>query len=323
MSVSLILEMRERHKNSYDEILESYKKYEGLPYEEYAKKLDEEHAKSSELFKQNRKEEDELYRTLTLQQWMNELDTNLKGTLDLLDCGILESVKSQLTIKEKEDLAIYAFTEHKTVITYLSDELCSINKEIRDVIIKDSPKNVNKINNLTFDEKMTVLSTFKTSHTISHLQKGCDFGEEELLLTYYLTIGEKNSFYNIENWKEKLTSEMITIIINTSTDHADFTYAKIKDAYNFKPHHEYMLIKKEPSIIGLIEDFEERFSDIYLKMKDFKDNKHHAEVEALMELYNSWHTLPSYLHPLFIKNWYGVSIVKFEDLYKAYKAVYS
>ncbi len=263
-------------------------------------------------------EEINLYKNLTFDQWLNEIEVDYKLFLNAPDDLIMSSV---LTSEEKEKLSILVFEKYGKVssssVKYFSKEYINKSDLMRKYIIEGKGISaINSLETLSYDEKIKALKN-STYQSINKVLETSTFLEHEYFLNLYFCL--EGTFRYINNWKTLLTSELITLIIDTSTEKAEYNYGMLKDHTHYKPYHTFLLIKKDPSIIGLIEYVANEFGNIYIKTKDNKE----SELDLIMELSKSWHNLPVELHPLFMSFNNKPSIIKYDDFYKAYKELYS
>lgn len=264
-------------------------------------------------------EEINLYKNLTFDQWLNEIEVDYRLFLNAPDDLILSSV---LTSEEKEKLSILVFEQYgklsSSSVEYISKEYINKSELMRKHIIEGKGINsIGMLETLSYDEKIKALKNSAWQSINKVLETTSTKEEYDYFLKLYLCFEGK--FRHINDWQTVLTSELITLIIETSTEKAEYIYGMLKEHINYEHYHTFLLVKKEPSIIGLIDYIVNEFGNIYIKTKDNKE----CELDLIMELSKSWHNLPVELHPLFMEFHNKPSIVKYEDFYKSYKELYS
>ena len=262
------------------------------------------------------KEEEELYKSLTYSEWVEEIKFDPEYFMDLWDFILKESV---LTDDEKSKLSYLTFeltgTVNEFTVSFLTSDQIKSNEKLRTKIIEGGhTKSINRIDNfgiLSDEEKVTLIKNGFDG--INIVLEESSFDEHEKYILLHLAQGY--TFRHIDGWQEKLSSDAIALALISGTENPEFVYVNLKTAVNWKDYHTFIAIKNTPSIIGVITEIEDEFARIYASKRTANQRDY-----VIFELSKSHHNLPTILHSLFVGE---NAVVNFDTYHHAYRDMYS
>lgn len=262
----------------------------------------------------HQEEAEEFFKNLSYEQWVHEIDLNHDALIHLA----LYERFTLLSKQELEQLALYTFEEYDVIndyiIKFMTNKYINNNEKIRHEIISgDLYHHIEKLNDLTDNEKITALSNncyFTINKilrmTLTHSEK------MEFIRMFICLDGE---ITKVENWKDYLDSELISLVIAMSGYQEEYVDAIFNTHPAYTMSHVYALIKSKPSAVKILHDVESDFGDIYLQTEVHPEKEH----ELLVKSYLSMKEKPFEYSVLFKGRH---PIVTFEHYCQAYQELY-
>lgn len=262
----------------------------------------------------HQEEAEEFFKNLSYEQWVHEIDLNPDALFNLA----LYERFSLLSKQELEQLALYTFEEYGVIndyiIKFMTNKYINNNEKIRHEIISgDLYHHIEKLNDLTNNEKITALSN-NCYFTINKILRMTPPHSEkmEFIRMFICLDGE---ITKVENWKDYLDGELISLVIAMSGYQEEYVDAIFNTHPAYTMSHVYALIKSKPSAVKILLDVESDFGDIYLQTEVHPEKEH----ELLVKSYLSMKEKPFEYSVLFKgKN----PIVTLESYCQAYKELY-
>lgn len=315
--ISLIKQFKDKCEQEYQAYFEATKITTDMSHGEMLLKMEQ--TKDLKM-PDHREEEKEFYKNLNYEQWLNEIKFDVKAlTTYAIELNRFGTI---LTQEELSLLAIHSFEQYGAVnidtLNYMNSEYVATNDILRDIIINGNCIDaISKLDNLTDEEKLSALENRPRS-AINHIINLTDSKEEILeFIKLYICLG--GEFDKINDWKDYINSELISLIIAMSDYMPEFINELLNTHPEYNMTHIYALIKKKPTSVSILHYVESDFGDIYLKTQANPEKEYDLLVESYESMKEKHHEYSVLFKEVY---YYHKPIVSLENYIKSYKELY-